>query len=48
MAEVARGGALTAGIAGRSVVFSRLHTVVMSGIIALVGRERAKKRGNEN
>jgi hypothetical protein len=36
-------GALTACIAGGSVVFSRLHIVVMSVIIAFVGRERAKK-----
>jgi hypothetical protein len=41
-------GARTARIAGGSVVFSRLHIVVMSGIIALVGRERAKKRGYGN
>jgi chorismate synthase len=41
-------GELTACIAGGSVVFSRLHIVVMSGIIAFVGRERAKKRGYGN
>jgi hypothetical protein len=41
-------GALTARIAGGSVVFSRRHIVVMSGIVALVGRERAKKGGYGN
>jgi hypothetical protein len=40
-----KGGALTAGIAGSSVVFSRLHSVAISRTIALIRRERANKRG---
>jgi hypothetical protein len=35
-----KGGALTAGIAGVSVVFARLHVVIMSEIFGLVGPTR--------